>query len=120
MKKGRFYEIAPRKAGKFNTWDCVDKALHARKRRILNAAFSDKALKAAEPYIVQHADRWCQLLLDLASDEWSAPKDMAEWSDYLVLDILGKSLSPSYVIKPHEMWLDEPAQDFTLDIVDYC
>lgn len=89
VKKGKFYEMYPRKAGSHNTWNCVDKLAHARKRRILNAAFSDKALKASEPYIVRHADRWCELLLDGADKGWSCPRNVAEWSDYLVFDILG-------------------------------
>lgn len=80
--------------------------MHARKRRILNAAFSDKALRAAEPFIVQHTERWCDILLDFVGREWSPPRDMAEWSDYLVLDLLGKlslfqppSASPSSLQK---------------------
>ncbi|KAL8920855.1 MAG: hypothetical protein Q9208_006027 [Pyrenodesmia sp. 3 TL-2023] len=90
VKKGIFYDMYPRKAGFNNTWNCTDKAKHARKRRILNAAFSDKALKNYESYIVQHADRWCELLLDGGEVGWSAPRDMAEWSDWLVFDILGE------------------------------
>lgn len=90
-KKGKFYEMYGRKAGINNTWDCVDKAKHARKRRILNAAFSDKALKNAESYIIQHADRWCELLLSGAEHAWSSPRNLAEWIDYLVFDILGES-----------------------------
>ncbi|KAI4187856.1 MAG: hypothetical protein LQ348_004018 [Seirophora lacunosa] len=90
VKKGDFYEWFSRKAGFHNTWNCVDKAQHARKRRILNAAFSDKALKSAERYIVQHADRWCELLLDGAERAWSSPRNLTEWSDRLIFDILGE------------------------------
>ncbi|KAL8697532.1 MAG: hypothetical protein Q9201_007079 [Fulgogasparrea decipioides] len=93
VQKAQYYEMTTRKAGALNTWNCTDKLVHARKRRILNAAFSDKAIRAAEPYIIRHADRWCQLLLDGAGDVWSAPRDMAEWSNCLVFDILG--VSPS-------------------------
>lgn len=91
VKKGIYYDVFPRKAGFNNTWNCTDKVKHARKRRILNAAFSDKALKNSEHYIVQHADRWCELLLDGGHVAWSAPRNMAEWSDWLVFDILGES-----------------------------
>ncbi|KAL8777895.1 MAG: hypothetical protein Q9213_007662 [Squamulea squamosa] len=89
VKKGRFYATYPQKAGIFNTWES-DHAEHARKRRILNAAFSDKALRTYEPFMIQHVDRWCELLLDGARYEWSSPKDMADWSDYLIFDILGE------------------------------
>ncbi|KAL8961690.1 MAG: hypothetical protein Q9193_001798 [Seirophora villosa] len=90
VKKGNFYEWFSRKAGFHNIWNCVDKAQHARKRRIMNAAFSDKALKSAERYIVQHADRWCELLLDGAERAWSSPRNLTEWSDRLIFDILGE------------------------------
>ncbi|KAL8724863.1 MAG: hypothetical protein Q9181_006644 [Wetmoreana brouardii] len=94
VQKAKFYEMHPWKAGAFNTWNCTNKLVHARKRRILNAAFSDKAIRAAEPYVIQHADRWCQLLLNDAGDVWSAPRDMAEWSNGLVFDILGLTPPP--------------------------
>ncbi|KAL8714556.1 MAG: hypothetical protein Q9220_001504 [cf. Caloplaca sp. 1 TL-2023] len=80
----------PRTAGAVNTWNCVDAQRHARKRRILNAAFSDKALRNSESYIIQHADRWCELLSDGAVNVWSSPRDMAAYSDALVFDILGE------------------------------
>jgi cytochrome P450 len=62
-----------------NTLCVTDKQAHARKRRILNSAFSDKAIHSAEKYILQHVD----------GKDWGAPRDFAEWVDYLVLDILG-------------------------------
>lgn len=104
VKKGNFYQMYPRKAGGGNTWNCVDKeARHARKRRILNAAFSDKALKTFEGCIVQHVDRWCELIG--ADNGWSKPRNMADWSDRLVFDILGTSRTRSY---------------FFVDVQRYC
>ena len=90
-KKGAWYNIYNQKAGIPSTWSCIDKTKHARKRRILNAAFSDKALKSSEYHIIQHADRWCELLVEGGDHEWSSPRNMAHWSDLLVFDILGKS-----------------------------
>lgn len=66
--------------------------MHARKRRVLNAAFSDKALRSADEISIRHIDRWCELLADYpknkADSQWTEPKNMTEWSDYLILDIL--------------------------------
>ncbi|KAL9579004.1 MAG: hypothetical protein Q9212_005359 [Teloschistes hypoglaucus] len=90
VKKGTFYQLYPRAAGVHNVWNCIDKTAHARKRRILNAAFSDKALRALEPSIIAHADRWCEILLQSAGYDWSTPRNIAEWSDRLVFDILGE------------------------------
>lgn len=90
VQKGKFYEVWPIAAGASNTWNSIDKAKHARKRRILNAAFSDKALKSAEPFIIHDADRWCELLIEGSGKEWSEARNMGDWSDYLVMDILGE------------------------------
>ncbi|KAL8981373.1 MAG: hypothetical protein Q9205_003823 [Flavoplaca limonia] len=88
VKKDDFHLVYAMEAGVSNTW-FANYAEHARKRRILNAAFSDKALRMSEPYVIQHVDRWCQLLAEGAGHDWSQPREMAEWSDYLVFDILG-------------------------------
>ncbi|KAK2468408.1 hypothetical protein H9L39_20054 [Fusarium oxysporum f. sp. albedinis] len=44
------------------TWNSIDKATDARKRRTMNHAFSDKALRSSEPFIHSNIDRWIQLL----------------------------------------------------------
>jgi len=59
---------------------------------VLNAAFSDKALRSAEDVSIRHINRWCDLLADhpksTQGPQWTEPKNMTEWSDYLILDIL--------------------------------
>jgi cytochrome P450 len=64
--------------------------VHARKRRVLNSAFSDKAVHSAEAYVVKHIDRWNELIID-GNDgkEWTAPENMSNLTDYLVFDIMG-------------------------------
>ena len=47
------------------------------------------ALRSAEPYLIRHADRWCELLLLGTEAGWSEAKNMANWANYLVFDILG-------------------------------
>jgi cytochrome P450 len=63
--------------------------VHTRKRRILNSVFSEKTIRLAETFVLKHVDRWCELLLGGSGETWSEAKNMAEWSDYLVFDILG-------------------------------
>ena len=47
-------------------------------------------MKSAEEFILAHSDRWCDLLAERDSEnEWSTPKNMAKWCDYLIFDILG-------------------------------
>ncbi|KUJ19544.1 cytochrome P450 monooxygenase-like protein [Mollisia scopiformis] len=90
VKKGKLYEVAPRNPYHFSTLNTVDRAAHDRKRRILNAAFSDKAIKSAEDFIIKHVDRWCQLLVeDVDSTGWTPAKNMKDITNYLTFDIMG-------------------------------
>lgn len=68
-----------------------DVEVHARRRRLLNLAFTDHSVKAAGSFIAKHTDRWNELLLDSEEnrdDGWSAPRDISTWAKYLVFDIL--------------------------------
>jgi hypothetical protein len=59
----------------------------------LNFAFSEKALKAAEPFVISNTERWLDLMEEQIAkskeSKWSASFNMAEWLNYLVFDILG-------------------------------
>lgn len=90
VRKARSYGAWPRQSGVVNTFSCIDKAKHAVKRRVFNSAISDKAIRSAEGFVRQHADRWCELLLDGDGKSWSEPRNMTNRSDYLVFDILGE------------------------------
>lgn len=90
VKKGLFYEAWPRNVNALTTWNSTDLEVHGRKRRVLNYAFSDKALRSAEPFVISNADRWCEVIADEISETgWSTPLNMADWVNYLVFDILG-------------------------------
>ncbi|KAI3565793.1 cytochrome P450 [Fusarium oxysporum f. sp. albedinis] len=68
----------------------IDNATHARKRRAMNHAFSDKALRSSEPFIHSNIDRWIQLLKEeIRKRQWSCSLHMARWADRLVFDTLG-------------------------------
>jgi cytochrome P450 len=73
------------------TWNTIDKTVHARKRRVMNNAFSDKALRSCEPFIHENVDRWCELIIEEIGDgeKWSRSLNMARWADHLIFDILG-------------------------------
>lgn len=106
VKKSLYYDFWPRSAETVATWNCVDIDKHARKRRVLSYAFSPEALKSAEPFVVAHVDRWCELLAEEASnggaDGWSRSLNMADWSNYLVFDVLSDlSFGKSFNMKEH-------------------
>ncbi|KFY09577.1 hypothetical protein V492_05436 [Pseudogymnoascus sp. VKM F-4246] len=101
VKKGKFYEIWPRNSQHINTLTTVDKMIHARKRRVLNSVFSEKAIRSAEAFVVKHVDRWTELLID-GNDgkEWTAPQNMSNLAEYLVFDIMGDlSFGTSFELK---------------------
>lgn len=91
VKKGLYYQVWPRHAKAVTTWNSVNTAVHSHKRRVLNHAFSSKALRHAEPFVLSNADRWCELLGHevSAGGEWSGSCNMTDWVNYLVFDILG-------------------------------
>lgn len=77
-----------------NTALTTDPHVHARKRKILNQAFTEKSVKHAAGFVVHHNERWIDLLAHSAADApgndgWSQPRNMSDWNDYLVFDILG-------------------------------
>ena len=89
VRKGKFYEIWSRNEENNNTLTTIDKAVHARKRQTLNQCLTGRALRDAESFIIQHVERWMELIGEGADEAWSEPRNMARWADALLLDILG-------------------------------
>ncbi|CRG83418.1 Isotrichodermin C-15 hydroxylase [Talaromyces islandicus] len=73
-------------------FSATDKAVHARKRRVMSHAFSEQAVRQVHPYIISAISIWCDALDDNDRKEWSAPKDMRVWSAYAIFDALGELL----------------------------
>lgn len=89
MKKSDdYYRIWPKTVDITSTWNVTDIPTHARKRRVLNHAFSEKALRAAEPFVHSNVDRWLELL-DERGEKGSVAFNMATEVNHLVFDILG-------------------------------
>jgi cytochrome P450 len=89
ITRSSFYRTWKRGKHAVNTINSTDPAIHAKKRKALNLAFTEQSLKAAGPLMVVHIDRWIELLANESKAEWSFPRNMAVWVDYLVFDILG-------------------------------
>ncbi len=68
-----------------NTLKTSDVALHHKRKRILNVVFAEKYVRAAGLFIQKHVDSWNELR---SSGDCSTPRNLTEWSDYLVLNIL--------------------------------
>ncbi|KAK0712587.1 cytochrome P450-like protein [Lasiosphaeria miniovina] len=115
VSKSEFYDAFVNPAP--NTHNTRDKAVHARKRRVLSRAFSDSNIKEVERYVVANVRKFCEALGDLgrAVDEkrgWSAPKNMANWCNWLAMDILGDLCFG----KAFHM-LDRPDNRYAVDLV---
>ena len=94
VRKSKQYQLWPRHTTAQTTFSLIDKSAHARRRRVLDNVFSDKALRSAEDVAIRHISRWFELLL---SDEhsgqetqWTKSKDMKQWFGYLILDMISE------------------------------
>lgn len=90
-------------------FNVVDKSVHARKKRVMSQAFSEKAVKGMEPHILSAIRTWTSTLrhdpvIDGSREKqqdtnggntkptWSTSRDMAKYSAYMVFDVLGEIL----------------------------
>ncbi|KAF2708706.1 benzoate 4-monooxygenase cytochrome-like protein P450 [Pleomassaria siparia CBS 279.74] len=91
VKKSEYYEFWPRNVKTLNTWNSTNLHTHARKRRVINFAFSEKAIRDAELFVHSNTDRWLELIENRipSGKEWSDSLNMTDWVNYLVFDILG-------------------------------
>ncbi|KAL6852994.1 hypothetical protein ACO1O0_007543 [Amphichorda felina] len=115
VRKAEFYDAFAHPVA--NTHNTRDKAVHARKRRVLSQAFSDSAMRGIERYILQNVRSFCDQIgtLDGAADSkgWTAPRVMSDWCNYLAMDILGDL---SYGKAFH--MLERPDNRFALELVE--
>ena len=98
VKKSQFYSVFPPTKDTFNTHSSIDKAAHARKRRVLSHAFSDGAIKSMEKYVLANVRTFCSALGSSSKslsekgeskELWSAPQNMSDWCNYLTFDVMG-------------------------------
>ncbi|KAJ4324204.1 hypothetical protein N0V94_001416 [Neodidymelliopsis sp. IMI 364377] len=91
VKKSEYYQVWPKTVDHINTWSATSIPVHARKRRVINYAFSESALRGAEVFVHSNVDRWLELLgrQKENGEEWTGSIDMADQVTYLVFDILG-------------------------------
>ncbi|KIV78195.1 hypothetical protein PV11_09935 [Exophiala sideris] len=75
------------------THSLSDRELHAKRRRLLNNAFSDSALRNLEPYLLEAVREWCDHLSEPRDDDgssgWSEERDMSTWSTLFIVDVFG-------------------------------
>ncbi|KAI8274564.1 Cytochrome P450 monooxygenase apf7 [Colletotrichum sp. SAR11_57] len=113
VRKAEFYNAFVHPAA--NTHNTRDKEVHARKRRVLAHAFSDSAMKEMERYILGNVRSFTTEIGRGGSPDakgWSSTKNMADWCNYLAMDILGDlSFGKAFHM------LEAPDNRFALDLV---
>ena len=104
VQKAKWYSAIPSKKGAWSTHSVIDRAMHARKRRVLAQAFSDSAFKGLQRYIFSTVDTFCDVIGDVHTDaardhpvsrrtdrkDFSTPKDMGKYTTYMTYDALGQ------------------------------
>jgi cytochrome P450 len=90
VRKSDFYLAFPAMPGAFSTHTAIDRAAHARKRRVMSHAFSDAAIRGVEQYVLGHVDEFIKKLAGGAGEKgWTEPKDVSKWSTYFAFDVMG-------------------------------
>ncbi|KAI2628559.1 benzoate 4-monooxygenase cytochrome P450 [Hypoxylon sp. NC1633] len=102
VRRAPFFAAFKRVESENTTLTEIDVAAHARKRKLLGLSFTDQSLRAASKFVINHIDRWNQIIaqeIDGFAD-WSAPRDFTEIIDTLIFDIVGDlSFGRSFNIK---------------------
>ncbi|KAL6703023.1 hypothetical protein ACN47E_010299 [Coniothyrium glycines] len=103
VKKGDFYKAFPSTPRAVSVHSAIDKAQHARKRRVMSHAFSDAAIKSLERYVLANVRVGCEMLARKSGREqvrvggaggekdagWNDAWNAAHWCEWLVFDIMG-------------------------------
>lgn len=97
VRKSDFYSAFPATKDAYSTHSAIDRAQHARKRRVLSHAFSDAAIKSMENHVLAHVRQFCTNLgqndsTALARDEkreWTPAKNISDQANYLTFDVMG-------------------------------
>ncbi|KEF61099.1 uncharacterized protein A1O9_02664 [Exophiala aquamarina CBS 119918] len=92
VRKSKFYETLDAGPGGATTHTEIDKERHAARRRILNHAFSEAAIRETETFVIDNVGKFIKLIgpNDSENDEgWSTPRNMSDWLNWMAYDIMG-------------------------------
>lgn len=108
VKKGSWYKTLDISAGAPSVQMEINKQEHALRRRFLNPAFSEKALREAEKLIAVSAKKFSDGLAEGGEEGWSRPKNMNDWATYFGFDFvsdLGYGQSFGMLEKEENRWI---------------
>ncbi|KAF3061636.1 hypothetical protein GL218_03349 [Daldinia childiae] len=100
VRRNNLYKVMQFNGFEDATITTLDVAEHARRRKILSLAFTENSVRAASSFVIQHLDRWNQLLMEEIDSGWSPAVDISEKLDGLIFDIMGDlSFGKSFNVK---------------------
>lgn len=91
VRKSDWYKTIDAGSKAFSLHSEIDEKRHAFRRRVIDQAFSDAAIKSDEDLIVKDVTTWVdQLSTEIdATTGWTKPKDMKDWCNWLSFDMMG-------------------------------
>ncbi|PVI05322.1 benzoate 4-monooxygenase cytochrome-like protein P450 [Periconia macrospinosa] len=92
VKKSNDYLVIIPTKGAYSVHTSIDKGMHARKQKVLMQGLKQESLNAFEPTMLHHVSKFCNIMLQdegRSAKEWTSPKDVSHYCDYLALDIMG-------------------------------
>lgn len=90
VKRGAWYLTIDYASEACSVHTEMDIHKHAFRRRVLEHAFSESALRSAERFVHENVARWLEYLgKGSPSGQWTPAKNMAQWCTYLGFDVMG-------------------------------
>jgi cytochrome P450 len=104
VRRADWYETLDAPSGSYSTLSTMSKKEHAFRRRVLDQAFSTKAVRDSEQYIDQKVRQFVQCMGEnLQEDGWSKPVNFDEWITYFGFDVIGSlSFGSSFNLLEHD------------------
>ena len=106
VKKGDWYLTLDISAGAPSIQMMINQHEHALRRRVISPAFSERALRDAEPLINANAEKLCAKLAEAANcvkDHWSGPVNLLQWVSYYGYDFISDlAFGRSFELLEHE------------------
>lgn len=95
-RKADWYRIWEMLFGAASTATILDRKVHAKRKRILQMGFSERALGDLEPMLLQNVNDFCDILLEESSNHaadakgWGPAKDLSRTVGHMTFDTMGE------------------------------
>jgi cytochrome P450 len=101
LRKSPWYETIDAPSGAYSLHTEISRTKHAAKRKVIEGAFADSALRELEPFVVGNVTTLVSLLADGQeavpdggnekgrTSAWSKPKNMSDLATWFAYDVMG-------------------------------